>query len=179
MRNLLFGLFILLLLSAPALAVEEGEKAPDFKLVMQNMQPFTLSENINNTLVLAFVPAAFTGVCTNEFCAFRDMHSELTNLDAYVVGITCDAPFSNNAWAQENQLNFPVLSDYNREVVKKYNVYHENFANLEGYTIPKRSIFIVNSDGIIAYKWVSDNPGVEPPYDKIKEAIKKINGEGK
>jgi peroxiredoxin len=88
-------------------------------------------------------------------CAFRDSLARLSTLKAQVVGISVNDPFSNRGFAEKNMLNFPLLSDYNREVVGIYNVAATNFAGLKGYTAAKRSIFIVDMKGIIRYVWVS------------------------
>lgn len=123
--------------------------------------------------MLAFFPGAFTGVCTREMCALRDNMAEFNKMNAQVVGISVSDPFSNKAFAQNNNLSFPILSDYNREVVKLYNVYHENFGNLKGYTAAKRSVFILDHNGVVVYKWVSEDPAKEPNYDELKKAAAK------
>ena len=98
---------------------------------------------------------------------------ELNKINAQVVGISVNDPFTNKAFAQNNNLNFPILSDYNREVVKLYNVYHENFGNLKGYTVAKRAVFILDHNGVVVYKWVSDDPTKEPNYEELKRAAAK------
>jgi peroxiredoxin len=151
-----------------------GDRAPNFTLVNMNMKPVSLMDFRGKKLVLAFFPGAFTGTCTREMCAFRDSIAKMEDLEAQVIGISVNDPFSNKAFHEENALNFPLLSDYQRDVVKKYGVYHEDFAGLKGYTAAKRSVFIVDENGIIRYKWVTENPGVEPPYDELKQSLKSI-----
>jgi peroxiredoxin len=148
--------------------VEVGTKAPNFTLVNQNMKKVTLSNFLGKNVVLAFYPGAFTGTCTSEMCRIRDKIAKLEDLETQILGISVNDPFSNKAFHEENVLNFPLLCDYNRKVVKRYDVYHENFAGLEGYTSAKRSVFILDSEGVIRYKWVTENPGVEPDYEEIK-----------
>ncbi|MFP4527029.1 MAG: peroxiredoxin [Candidatus Kapaibacterium sp.] len=155
-------------------AVEVGEKAPNVVLYDTNLQRVELRELFAQPTVLAFVPGAFTGVCTKEFCTFRDQMAEFNELDAQVIGISVDAPFSNAAWSKQNKFGFPVMSDFNREAVKAFDAYHENFAGMEGYTAPKRAVFIVDKEGIIRYKWISDHPGREPNYDEIKAELEKL-----
>jgi len=125
--------------------------------------------------LLAFFPGAFTGTCTREMCALRDSMAEFNKVNAQVVGISVNDPFTNKAFANNNNLSFPLLSDYNREVVKLYNVYHENFGNLKGYTAAKRSVFILDHNGVVVYKWVSEDPSKEPNYDELKKAAAKTN----
>jgi peroxiredoxin len=104
-------------------------------------------------------------------CAFRDSMSRLNELNAQVVGISVDSPFANKGFAERNQLQFPLLSDYARTTIKAYGIELPNFAGLEGYTVAKRSVFILDQDGVVRYAWVSDNPGVEPNYDEVTEAL--------
>jgi peroxiredoxin len=155
--------------------VKVGEKAPDFTLVNQAMKKEVLSEYKGENVVLAFYPGAFTGGCTKEMCSIRDEIADLEDLNAQVFGISVNDPFTNKAFHEENVLNFPLLCDYNREVVKKYDVYHEDFAGLKGYTVAKRSVFVVDAAGIIRYVWVTDDPGVMPPYDEIKAQLAKLS----
>jgi peroxiredoxin len=154
--------------------VEVGTKAPNFTLVNQNMKKVTLSDYWGKNIILAFYPGAFTGTCTSEMCNIRDKIANLEDLETQILGISVNDPFSNKAFHEENILNFPLLCDYNRKVVKEYDVYHENFAGLEGYTSAKRSVFILDSEGIIRYKWVTENPSFEPNYEEIKLELSKI-----
>jgi len=155
--------------------VNQGEKAPNFTLPDTDRKPRSLQEFLkpNGATLLAFFPGAFTTVCTREMCTLRDNMQELNKINAQVVGISVNDPFTNKAFAQNNNLNFPILSDYNREVVKLYNVFHENFGNLKGYTVAKRGVFILDHNGVIVYKWVSDDPTKEPNYEELKKAAAK------
>ena len=155
--------------------INQGEKAPNFTLPDTDRKPRGLHELLkpNGATILAFFPGAFTSVCTREMCTLRDNMQELNKINAQVVGISVNDPFTNKAFAQNNNLNFPILSDYNREVVKLYNVYHENFGNLKGYTVAKRSVFILDHNGGVVYKWISDDPTKEPNYDELKKAAAK------
>ncbi|HTP13578.1 MAG TPA: redoxin domain-containing protein, partial [Bacteroidota bacterium] len=94
---------------------------------------------------------------------------------AQVVGICVDAPAANKAFATQNNLQFPVLSDYGRDAVKRYGIVLENFAGLQGYSAAKRSVFVLDEKGIVRYAWVSDNPGVEPNYDEVTKAVAAIH----
>jgi len=155
--------------------VNQGEKAPTFTLVDTDKKPHTLSEmaKTNKVTVLAFFPGAFTGVCTKEMCTFRDSLGELSKVPAHVVAISVNDPWSNKAFSEHNRLNFPILSDYNREVVRQYGVFHENFGGLTGYTAAKRSVFVLDSNGVVTYSWISDDPSKEPAYEDVKRAAAK------
>ncbi len=152
-----------------------GEKAPSFTLADTERKPRSLNEFLrpHGSALLAFFPGAFTSVCTREMCTLRDNLAELGKINAQVVGISVNDPFTNKAFADRNNLTFPLLSDYNRDVVRLFNVYHENFGGLKGYTVAKRSVFILDSNGVITYKWVSEDPGKEPNYDELKKAAAK------
>ena len=153
------------------MAVEIGQKPPDFQLPDQGKTMRSLKDFLGKKTVLAFLPGAFTGVCDREMCTFRDSMGRLSQLGAQVVGISVNDPFTNKAFAEANKLQFPILSDYTRETVKKYNVFHENFAGLRGYTAAKRSVFILDSAGAVRYKWISEDPGKEPNYEEIKSKL--------
>lgn len=157
--------------------VNQGEKAPSFTLPDTDRKPHSLQEFLrpNGATLLAFFPGAFTGVCTREMCTLRDSMAELNKVNAQVVGISVNDPFSNKAFTEKNNLSFPILSDYSREVVKLYNVVQENFAGLTGYNTAKRSVFILDHNGVVVYKWVSDDPSKEPNYDDLKKAVAKTS----
>lgn len=152
-----------------------GQKAPNFTLVDMNLKQQKLEDLLDKTVVLAFYPGAFTSVCTKEMCTFRDSMTMLNNLNAQVVGVSVNDPFTNKAFAEANNLNFPLLSDYSREVTKAYGVKDTDFVGLKGYTVAKRSIFIIDNEGMIRYVWISDDPRIEPNYAEIEEILKKID----
>lgn len=152
---------------------EIGEKAPDFEAVDTELKKVRLSDFRGKVVVLAFYPAAFTSVCTKEMCTFRDSMAKFNDMNAVVIGISVDPPFSNKAFKEQYKLNFIVVSDYNREIVKKYNVYWE-FPALPGYILAKRAVFVIDKEGVIRYKWVSDDPTKEPPYQEIEKVVNEI-----
>jgi peroxiredoxin len=154
--------------------VEINTQAPDVQLVDTDLKPVKISDFRGKITVLAFYPGAFTSVCTKEMCTFRDSMSRFNSLNATVVGISVDPPFSNAAFKKTNNLNFTILSDYNREAVKAYGVAAENFAGLKGYTAAKRAVFVLDRQGVIKYKWVSDDPKVEPNYDEVANQVSKL-----
>ena len=154
--------------------IKVGDKAPGFNLQDVDMKQRSLNEFLEKKTVLAFFVGAFTSTCTKEMCEFRDSMARLLDLNAQVVGISVTDPFSNKAFAEKNRLPFPILSDYKREVIKTYGLELPNFAGLEGYTVAKRSIFILDQGGIVRYVWVSDNPTVEPHYKEIQNILQQI-----
>ncbi|MBI5475588.1 MAG: peroxiredoxin [Ignavibacteriales bacterium] len=156
------------------MALTIGAKAPDFKLLDTERKERSLSEFLVRKTLLAFYPGAFTGVCTKEMCAFRDAMANFNNLDAQVVGISVDGPFANKAFAEQNKLTFPLLSDYTAEISKKFGGIHEDFAGMKGYNASKRAVFVLDKNGIVKYAWISDNPGVEPPYEEINKSLNSI-----
>ncbi len=154
--------------------VNVGDEAPSFTLYDMDRKPRSLAEFSGMNVVLAFYPGAFTSVCRKEMCTLRDSIAGLEGLDAQVIGVSVNDPFSNKAFHEMNMLNFPLLCDYNREAVDLYGVAMPDFAGLRRYTAAKRSVFIVDKGGILRYRWVSENPGVEPDYEEIKRELEKL-----
>ena len=157
--------------------VDVGSKAPDFTVPMaggtayNDVEPFTLSDALGDgPIVLAFYPAAFTGGCTEEMCAFRDSMAAFNELDASVYGVSVDLPFAQNIWIEEENLNFPMLSDWDHELVRTYDVILEDMYGM--VDVAERSIFVVDSDGFVTYKWVreGDNPDFEELVSEIRDA---------
>ena len=148
-----------------------SEKAPHFTLIDSARKQVSLSDFAGKTVVLVFIPAAFTGVCTKELCSFRDSIAAFNDVGATVLAIDVDAPFTNAAFAEKNGLNFPILSDYDRKAVRAFGIAHDDFAGMAGYTAAKRSVFVIDGSGTIRYSWVAPNPGVEPNYDEVKAAV--------
>jgi len=151
--------------------VKVGDKAPDFTLFDVNMAPCNLYDFLGKKVVITFFVGAFTSTCTKEACEFRDSMARLTNLNAQVIGISVNDPFTNKSFAEKNMLPYPVLSDYNREVIRRYGIEQENFAGMRGYTVARRSIIIVDEEGVICYIWFSDNTDEEPNYEEIQRVL--------
>jgi len=152
---------------------EVGERAPDFELYDSERKMRKLSEFLvkGHRTILAFFPGAFTSVCTQEMCAFRDMFGELQHLKGDVVGISVDAPFAQKAFIEKHNLNFPLLCDFKREVIQKYGVVWNSLGGVEGYQSANRAIFVLNDDGTIRYKWVAQSPGTLPDFGQVKAAL--------
>jgi peroxiredoxin len=154
--------------------IKVGDGAPQFTLPDTNLKQRSLKQFLGKKTVLAFFVGAFTSVCTKEMCAFRDSMARLIDLKAQVIGISVNDPFSNKAFAEKNRLPFPILSDYNRQVIKAYGIETTDFVGLKGYSVAKRSIFIIDKNGIIRYVWTTEDPSVEPDYKEIEDALEKI-----
>ena len=153
------------------MAVEVGQQAPEFTLYDADRQPRSLSEFRGKSVVLAFYPGAFTGVCTTEMCTFRDRMASFNSLNSQVLGISVDGAFSQKVFSDQNNLNFPLLSDFTRQVINQYDVALPNFAGMEGYVASQRAVFVVDKEGVVRYKWIGPNPGVEPDYDEVQAAV--------
>jgi peroxiredoxin len=158
------------------MAVEIGQEAPGFSLYDQDREERCLAEFKGKNVVLAFFPGAFTGVCTTEMCTLRDQESQFNSLNAQVLGISVDPPFSQKAWVDQNNLNFPILSDYNRQVVNQYDVALSDLAGMEGYVAANRAVFVVDKDGVVRYKWVAPSPVNEPDYAEIRQSLSQLAG---
>lgn len=152
------------------MAVEVGAKAPDFTLPNQNREQVTLSEQLKRgPVVLAFFPAAFSGVCTKEMCTFRDSMAELNKASGTVLGVSTDTFFALKAWGDQQKLTFPLLSDYNKDVIRQYDVVNPDMVGLKD--IAKRAVFVVGRDGIVKHREVLDDARNEPDYAKVTQAI--------
>ncbi|WP_123534138.1 redoxin domain-containing protein [Halosimplex salinum] len=153
--------------------VDVGDAAPEFTAPLANgdVMEFSLSDRLDEApLVLVFFPGAFTGVCTHEMETFEDRLDEFADLGATVYGISVDTPFALNAFREENGLTFDMISDTNRRIVDAYGL-SMDFASLGVDDVAKRSVLVIDSDGVVQYAWVSDDPGVEPDYDEVHEAV--------
>ncbi len=153
------------------MTVEVGQAAPDFTLYDADRKPRRLSEFKGKNVVLAFFPGAYTGVCTKEACTLRDSAAQFNGVNAQVVGVTVDSPFAQKAWADANKLNFPLLSDFNKQVVQQYGASFKGLAGLEGYVSATRAIFVIDKGGVVRMKWIAPNPGIEPDYAAIQSAL--------
>ena len=152
------------------MSIAVGAKAPDFTLPNQDREPVTLSEHIKNgPVVLAFFPAAFSGVCTTEMCHFRDSASELKKVHAQVLGVSTDTFFALKAWADAQKLTFPLLSDYNKGVIRTYGVVNPDMIGLKD--IAKRAVFVIARDGTVTHAQVLDDARNEPDYAKVNAAL--------
>jgi peroxiredoxin len=152
------------------MAAEVGTKAPDFTLPNQDREPVTLSALVKNgPVVLAFMPAAFSGTCTKEMCTFRDSTSALKAVSANVIGITVDTFFALKAWANAEKLSFPLLSDFNKEVIRQYGVFNEDMIGMKG--IAKRAVFVIDKTGTVRHREILEDARNEPDYARVTQAL--------
>ncbi len=156
------------------MALSVGTKAPDFTLLDTNREPVSLSSFKGQKVIVAFLPGAFTGVCSAEVCRLEKEASGLNDSGTNVIAIAPDSPFANAAFKEANDLSFPILSDHTRATSRAYDVVFENFAHMEGYTSSARATFILDEEGVIQHVDVTENPGVEPDYDKVFAALQGV-----
>jgi len=152
------------------MAAEVGSKAPEFTLVNQDRESVTLSQELaKGHVVLAFFPGAFSGTCTKEFCNLRDTMSSFRNLSANVLGISTDTFFALKAWDDQQKLGFPLLSDYNKDVIRSYGVVNPDMIGLKD--ISKRATFVIDRGGVVRHAEVLEDARNEPDYAKVKQTL--------
>ena len=151
------------------MAVDVGSTAPDFTLTNQDRQAVTLSAQRGRPVVLAFFPAAFSSVCTKELCTFRDSLAKLNAAHAQVYGISVDTFFTLKAFHDAQHLDFPLLSDFNKDVIRQYGVFNEDMIGLKG--IAKRAVFVLDKNGVVRHREVLDDARNEPDYEKALAAV--------
>jgi len=157
------------------MSLKVGDVAPDFTLFNQDAQPVSLNQFKGKKVVLSFFPFANTSVCTKEMCTFRDEFKEYESLDAQVLGISVDSPFALKLFQEKNNYQFPLLSDANRVVCNMYGTLGVFAPGKFDYqNVSKRSVFVLDRNGVIQYIEILDNPGNEPNYNTIKETLAKI-----
>lgn len=161
--------------------INVGDRAPDFTLVTKTADGpklVTLSEHIGSAnIVLLFVPMAFTGVCTKEFCDISAGIKDYEDLNAKVLGISGDNPFAQAAWAEKEGIRIPLLSDYEHAVAKAYGVAYEQFlpeANLIMGGVAKRSAFVIDKEGVVRYAEVQDHPKDLPDFEAVKACLRSL-----
>src|SRR5213593_2183566 len=151
------------------MSVDVGSKAPDFTLTNQDRQPMTLSQQLGRPVVLAFFPAAFSSVCQKELCTFRDAIAQLNRANAQVLGISVDTFFALKAFQDQQHLTFPLLSDFNKQVIRQYGVFNEDMIGLKG--IAKRAVFVIDKDGVVRHREVLDDARNEPNYEAVFKTV--------
>ena len=151
------------------MTVQKGDSAPAITLPVRPKEMVEVPIG-KQKVVLLFFPLAFSPVCTDEMCHMRDSWSEWESLDAKVLGISVDSPFVTDRFRIDEKIPFDILSDFNKEVSATYGVLHEELIGLKG--VAKRSAFVIDADGTVAYAWVTDDPSVQVPFDEVKAALK-------
>lgn len=154
------------------MALEEGDEAPSFEaqMVTDEIKSVELSDFFDDTLVLAFFPAAFSPVCKKEMCKLRDSMKDFEALEAQVLAVSVDTPFSLKKFREENELNFPLISDHNKEAIDLYDV-RTDFADIGYRGLAERAVFIIE-DGEITYIQVTDSPEEMPDFKALNQALK-------
>lgn len=163
------------------MALTIGTRAPDFTLptkTAEGPKQIKLSESFGKqNTVLLFFPMAFTGVCTEEMCEVSRGLTAYSDLNAKVYGISGDNPFAQEAWAQKENITFPLLSDYEHKVTQSYGVAYESFLpqiNLGMGGVAKRSAFVIDKEGVIQYAESSDDAKQLPDFEKIKAKLAEL-----
>jgi peroxiredoxin len=153
-----------------------GQRVPDFTLPDHTKQERKLSEFIQKgNVVIAFFPFAFSGTCDREMCTFRDSMTKLNAVQASVIGISVDSLFTLKVFAQTYALEYPLLSDFNKKVSEAFDVLQSPWVAFGYMGVAKRAVFVLDSKGILRYRWITDVPSEEPPYDEIMDSLKKLN----
>jgi len=150
--------------------VQKGDRAIEFKLPPKPREEIDLAQIIGKEkIVLLFFPLAFSSVCTAEMCQMRDDYAQYQTLGAKVFGISVDSPFVTDKFRQSENIPFPILSDFNKDVSRRYGVLMDDLMGLKG--VSKRAAFVIGRDGKVKYAWVSDDPKNMPKFDEIKAAL--------
>ena len=152
-----------------------GNTAPNFTLKNTSRENISLADYAGKSVILAFYPGAFTGVCDTEMCSLQDNLSKLNDSNTSVIGISVDSPWANAEFAKKYNLKFELLSDLDREVVEAYDAKFTGLGGIEGYESANRVVIIIDKEGIIRHRWVAENPGVEPDYDDIASIAQSLN----
>ena len=151
-----------------------GDQAPDFTLVSDEKKEVSLADYKGKNVVLLFFPMAFTSVCTEELCTMRDSITDYSHLDADILAVSVDSPFTLDKFKKDQHLNFPLLSDFNKEVSTAYGtIYPEFVFGLKG--VSKRSAFVIDKEGAIRYAEVLDNAGEIPNFTAVKETLSSLS----
>ncbi len=150
--------------------LEIGKKAPEFSLFSDARKEVSLKDFRGHNVVLNFFPAAFTGVCTAQLCDARDNMGAYEKLDAQILGISIDTPFALSKYKSENNYNFPLLSDFNKTVTKKYGLLLKDFL-LGMHGVSKRAVIVIDKNGIVRYFQIPEKQGDMPDLKKMREVL--------
>lgn len=154
------------------MSIEVGSKAPDFKLFNSDKEPVTLSDTQGKkNVLLLFFPMAFTGVCTAELCSVRDDIGKYDNETTQVYGISVDSVFTLENFKAQQNYNYPLLSDFNKEVSTAYGCIYESFTGMDLKGVSKRSAFIIDREGVVQYAEVLESAGDVPNFSAIDEKL--------
>ena len=151
------------------MAIIVGQKAPEFSLPDTAKQLHTLNQYKGKNVLLLFFPFAFTGTCTKELCGVRDDISRYADANAEVLGISIDTHFTLKKYKEEQSLPFPLLSDFNKEAIKAYDVAYDEFILMKG--VAKRAAFLIDKEGIVRYAEVLENASEIPDFEAINKVL--------
>jgi peroxiredoxin len=155
------------------MALQIGDKAPDFSLYSSEKKLIHLQDYKGKNVVLLFFPLAFTSTCTKELCSTRDDIGIYEAGDAEIFAISTDTPQSLARYKQEHDFNFTLLSDYNKEVIRAYDVIYEEYSlGMRG--VAKRAVFLIDPEGIIRHAEVLENAGIMPDLQALQKALKSL-----
>lgn len=157
------------------MSLKVGDVAPNFKLKSHLLEDVSLSDyKEKKNVVLLFFPFVNTGTCEKELCSTRDSMNQYEESNAQVLAISVDSPFSQKLWNDKQKFNFPLLSDFNKEVCQLYGSYFDVFlpGKFDYKGVAKRSAFVIDKKGVIKYIEILPTPGEEPNYNAIQEALK-------
>lgn len=153
------------------MALTTGTVAPQFKLTSSDLKEVSLADFKGKKVVLHFFPLAFTGVCTTQLCTMRDSFGYYDGLNAQILGVSVDSPFTLGKFKEENAYQFPLLSDFNKDVSEAYGALYETFAfGMKG--VSKRAAFVIDEAQNIIYAEVLENAGDLPDFAAIAEKVK-------
>lgn len=155
------------------MSVTIGAKAPAFSLVNTERQKVSLDDFKGQNLVILFFPMAFTSTCTAELCSIRDNIATYEGLNSTVVGISVDSPFTLKRFKTDQNLNFPLLSDFNKEASPAYGAFYEQFM-LELKGVSKRAAFVVDREGVIRYAEVLEVASELPDFEAVKNTLNSL-----
>jgi len=156
------------------MSVSTGSKAPQFTLYNTEKKQMSLSDYEGQNVVLLFFPLAFTDVCSKEMCTIRDSYEKYDSMNAQVLGISVDSLFTLEKFAEEQKINFPLLSDFNKEVSRSYDALYEEFVfDMQG--VSKRASFVIDGKGTVRYAHIQENAGNLPDFDAILDALSKLS----
>ncbi|MBK7870862.1 MAG: redoxin domain-containing protein [Saprospiraceae bacterium] len=156
------------------MSVKVGEKAPVFSLYSSDKELIALENFKSKKVLLLFFPLAFTSTCTAELCAMRDDISNYNNLNTQILAISVDSPQTLNRFKQDQNLNFTLLSDFNKEVSRIYDALYEEFSlGMRG--VSKRAAFVIDKEGTVRYAEVLESAGDLPNFEAIKQILTKLN----
>lgn len=157
------------------MALSEGTEAPSFSLPPAGdpESRVTLEEAEGYNLVLLFFPMAFTSVCTDEACTISENLDQYRRMEAEVVGVSVNSPFTQKAWKDREQFDLPLISDFNREMIEDYDVKRDDLLGLKN--VANRAAFVVDREGVIQFSWESEDPGQLPPFEDIRETVESLS----